>query len=226
MTESALCFGWPTSKSPTTVEVALGLRAATRSRRPVFCASHLRQQAVFSLSSLDKTSGCIHRHSYACKTPSSSLVALSTPPHKVAADAAEPCFAVASSSVRPRRLDAVARSKLTRRGGPRTATHNAAQAERLGDGARSEHSEHAGHGSRRTRQGASMARSEVMERSGMTKRRRQATRIGDARRGSARRMSGCERRAAETGFPRCRKVQAWPRSAPRNRRLSVVSAAR
>ena len=125
-----------------------------------------------------------------------------------------PRFAVALSYARPRWLDAVARSKLTRRGGPRTATHDAAQAERRGDGARSEHSEHAGHGSRRTRQGASMARSEVMKRSGMTTRRRQATRIGDARRGSARRVSGCERRAAETDFPRCRKVQAWPRSAP------------
>ena len=69
-------------------------------------------------------------------------------------------------------------------------------------------------GSRRTRQDASMARSEAGERSETAKRRRQATRIGDARRGSARRVSGCERRAAETDFPRCRKVQAWPRSAP------------
>ena len=96
------------------------------------------------------------------KTPAPHSQLSPSPAHKAAADAAVPRFAVALSYARPRWLDAVARSKLTRRGGPRTATHDAAQAERRGDGARSEHSEHAGHGSHRTRQGASMARSEVM----------------------------------------------------------------
>ena len=69
-------------------------------------------------------------------------------------------------------------------------------------------------GSRRTRQDASMARSEAGERSETARRRRQATRIGDGRRGRAGRLSGRERRAAETGFSRCRKCQARLRFGP------------
>ena len=93
-------------------------------------------------------------------------------------------------------------------GGRSKAAHHAAQAKRRGDDARSEHSERAGRGSRRARQGASMARSEAAERSETAKRQRQATRLDDDRRGSARRMSGCERRAPETGFERCRQCHA------------------
>ena len=79
MAESAMCFSWPTSELPATVEAAPGA-ASFRSISSVgFCASPIRQEAVFSLPCLDKTSGCIHRPPYACKNVRSSLTALSVP---------------------------------------------------------------------------------------------------------------------------------------------------
>ena len=108
----------------------------------------------------------------------------------------------------------MARSRLARRGGPRTAAHGGVQAKgtvaaREANIAKTADAVRDGRGKARAWQGAK-AHSEAEP----PMRRSQATRIADDRRGSGGRMSGRERRAASTRLSRCRRFHARLRFGP------------